>query len=260
MSAPARAAAMGDNRQPLITANQLAIDFAHVEKFVAELEAKAREIAPVVEDDEDLAAVNEIVPKLRAGAKRCDEVRDEHKRPYLDAGNVVHIYFKALENRLLTLKASLEARGTRYLQKKADAERARQAEIERHQREEAEKLAREAAEALRNNKNDEWKTLGEAAKGWLDKAAEAAAAAAAKPADLARTRTSAGTATLLERYEPVVEDYMKVDLKAIQVFIKTEEIMGALKAYAIRYKDEIKTGTAKIQGVKFVAMSKASFR
>ena len=65
MNAPIKTPAIGDNRPALITADQLAKDFAHIEAFVAGLEAAAKDVAPVVEDDDDLAIINALVPKLR---------------------------------------------------------------------------------------------------------------------------------------------------------------------------------------------------
>jgi hypothetical protein len=278
MNAPARTPTVGDNRVPLITADQLAKDFAHIEAFVAELEAKAKEAPPHLEDDDDLAIVNALVPKLRAGAKRCDEVREAEKRPYLDAGTTVQTFFKAFETRLLTLKTSLEARGTRYLDKKRAAEQRRREEIERKARAEAEQTRLAAIEAARQAETVKEHAASESnvhahpalvqhAQATITAAAEAqaraddaAAASRAKSAELARTHTVGGTATLLDGIEPVVADYLRVDLAAIQVFIKPEEIMGALRAYARRYKDEIKAGTAKIEGVTFVLTTKGSFR
>lgn len=260
MNAPVKSPTIGDNTRPLITPDQLAIDFAHVEKFVAELEAKAKEAPPALEDDDDLAIINALVPKLRAGAKRCDEVRDENKRPYLDACNTVQTFFKALENRLTSLKLILEARGTRYLQKKADAELARQAELERQQREEAAKREREAIEAAKAGKPEEAKAAMTAATQAQDRADDAATAVAAKPADLARTHTSAGTATLVEHWEARCEDVQRIDLKLIQTFIRRDEIMAALNAFARANKDAINAGTVKIEGVTFVPAHKASFR
>jgi hypothetical protein len=302
MNAPLKAPAIGDNRGPLITADQLAVDFAHIEAFVAGLEAKAKDVPPAIEDDEDLALVNEIVPKLRAGAKRCDEVRDQEKRPYLDAGTTVQTFFKAFENRLLTLKTDLESRGGRYLKKKADAERiAREEEARKAREEEARQRAQaEAAEAAaRRAREDAEKAEAECAKaatradaGALTKAAlakaaagveaeaataraqaeqkaasEAAAqtavlekAATAKTADLARTHTVGGTSTLLEAFEPKVADFTKVDLLAIRAFIREDEIMLALRAYARANKDELKAGRGAIGGVTFVLTTKGSFR
>lgn len=302
MNAPAKAPAIGDNRPALITADQLAKDFPHIEAFVAGLEAKAKDVPPAIEDDEDLALVNEIVPKLRAGAKRCDEVRDENKRPYLEAGNVVQAFFKSLEQRLTTLKTDLESRGGRYLKKKADAERIAREEEARKAREEearqraaaeaAEAQARRAREAAEKAEAERAKAAatGDAmaianaamAKAAADvgtaaataraqaeqKAASEAAtqtavmekAATAKTADLARTHTAGGTSTLLEAYEPKVDDFQKVDLLAIRAFIRSDEIMLALRAYARANKDELKADRAGIDGVTFVLTSKGSFR
>jgi len=302
MNAPIKTPAIGDNRPALITVDQLAKDFAHIEAFVAGLEAAAKDVAPVVEDDDDLAIVNALVPELRNGAKRCDEVREAEKRPYLDAGTTVQTFFKAFETRLLTLKTDLESRGGRYLKKKADAERIAREEEARKAREEearqraaaeaAEAAARRAREAAEKAEADRAKAAAMADARALEKAAQAKAAAdaevaaataraqaeqkaareataqtaatekaaTAKPADLARTHTAGGTSTLLEAFEPKVADFTKVDLLAIRAFIREDEIMLALRAYARANKDELKAGRAKIDGVTFVLTTKGSFR
>jgi len=260
MNAPARVPAIGDNKPPLATADQLAKDFAHVEAFVVAQEAKAKAVPPVAEDDDDLALISAAVIDLRKAEKRCDALREETKRPYLDAGNVVQTYFKALEARLTQVKADIEDRGTRYLKKKEAAERARQAEIERRQREEAAKLEREALEAAKASKPDEAKTAMAAATQAQVRADTAASVAAARPAELARTRTVGGTGTLLETFEVSIIDRGKLDYAQLVEFFAEREILEWLRCYATKYKDEIKAGTKSVAGARFTPKTKGSFR
>lgn len=277
MNAPAKAPAIGDNRPALITADQLAKDFAHVKAFVAENEAKAEDIPPVIEDDEDLAAVTAMVLKLREAAKRCDTLRDETKRPYLDAGGVVQTFFKALESRLLTLKTDIEARGNRYLEKKREAERKRREEIERKAREEAEaarlaaieaaKLAAAATEQAATESNVHTHPAVEqraqaamtvAAEAQL-KADDATRAAAAKPADMSRTRTAAGTASISTKIE-FSFDRDKLDLNQLRPFLREDELRAAINAIAIKNREAIIAGTFTLAGVSFYQKAKGNYR
>lgn len=251
MNAPAKTSAIGDNRPPLITADQLAKDFAHVEKAITKREAEAAKVPPVIEDDEDLELLTATVPKLRGAAKRCNELRDQTKRPHLDAGRVIDTWFKALEKRMTDLQAALEKRGKLYLDKKRAAEAARRRAEEAKQREEAERLQQEAARA--------------AAAGQADQAAIAAAAAAeaeshaeresvpVRAADLARTTTTAGTATLGEVWCFEIADFDKIDLNALRPYLKRDDIEKAIRAF-------VRAGRRELAGVRIYQDTRAQFR
>lgn len=251
MNAPARTPQIGDNRLPLVTAEQLTKDFAHVEAFIVEIEAEATKAPPVLEDDEDLAAVNALVPKLRAAAKRCDALREEQKRPHLEAGRVIDTFFKTLDGRLATLQRGLEARATQYLHKKAEAEAARRRAEEERLRREAAAKAQEAAEAARAG-HTEQAAIAQAAAAEAQTRAEDAATPV-KPAELARTQTAAGTATLEQRWEFEIVDFDKVDLNALRPYFTRADLEKAIRAF-------VRAGRHELAGVHIFPTTNARMR
>lgn len=260
MNAPA---AIGDNRPALVSAEQLGKDYAYVEKAIADLEAKASDIPPVIEDDEDLTAIHDFAVKLRGALKRVEELRDENKRPHLDAGRVIDAFFKLFAARVEKVKTDVEKRGQVYLQKKAEAERKRRAEEERKAREQAERQRQAAQAALAaptpDNSNEKVAAI-EAAAEAENEAREAAAATQAKPADLARTHTAAGTATLAEELTHVIEDWNKIDWTVLGPFIRRDEADKAIRALIRSRQDDIKAGRFRLAGVTFKSATRAQFR
>lgn len=254
MNAPAKIAAPGDNSRDLITAAQLEADFAHVVKHVDELLAEAAKAPPALEDDEDLAIINGIVPKLTAFAKRVDGLRDETKRPYMNAGNTVQTFFKAIEARILDSKKKLEAIGTAYLQKKAEAERQRRAEEERRAREEQLRREQEAAEAAKAGDRAGMRTAAAAAQQAEGRADSAAIAQQAKPAELARTTSGAGTATLVQSYGFEIEAFAMVDLEMLRPYLAQADVEKAIRKFVTIHKD-----TKPIPGVRIFATTAARF-
>jgi hypothetical protein len=257
MNAPTK---IDSNRPALITADLLAKDFAHIETAIAVLETRGKEMPPVIEDDEDLAVINELVVDLRKAGKRADEIRDEQKRPYLEAGNTVQAFFKSFEHRADTLKAQLETRAKRYLDKKRDEERARQAEEEKRARAEAERREEEARAAAAKGDETGAAIAANQARAANEQAEASGVAATAKSADLARTHTSAGTATLIEDFDVKVLDWEKVDLEILRPYIRRDEIDKALRAILRARKPEVAAGTFKITGVQFVPITRAQLR
>jgi len=252
MNAPAKTPAIGDNVRQLVTVAELDKEFANVEKFVAELEAEAAKVPPYVEDDEDLGIVNEIAPKLAKAAKRVDTLRDETKRPHLDAGRVIDGWFKAIEKRCKDLQAALEKRGTAYLKKKqAAAEALRQAE-EAKAREEAARLQADSAAAMKAGDADKFVAAHAAATAAEAKAEEAAAPV--KAADLARTQTAAGTATLQETWSHEIDDLSKIDLNMLRPHFTYDEINKAVRGFVRTNQDK-----RPLAGVRIFRDTKARF-
>lgn len=252
MNAPTK---IESNRPALITADLLAKDFAHVETAIAALETRGKVAPPVVEDDEDLAVINKLVVELRTAGKRADEVREENKKPYLDAGRIVDGFFKNFSRRIDTLKSGLEQRATRYLQKKADEERRRQAAEEAKLRQEAAQREAAAAEAAKAGDRVGAAVATEEAKTAGNRADDAAAAQAAKPADLARTHTDAGTATLEETWSFQIEAYALINLDALRPYFAAADVEKAIGRYVAINKD-----TKPLDGVKIIKTSKARMR
>jgi len=253
MNAPANIPASGDNTRPLITADALRQDFAHVEKFIAELEAEAKKVPPVIEDDDDLALVSAVVPKLSAAGRRVDKVRDETKRPYLESGRVIDAWFKAIEKRVTDLQAALERRGKAYLDKKRAAEEAKRRAEEARLREESERKVREAVEAAKAGEVER-AAVAQVASEEAESRAEAAAAPV-KAADLARTHTAGGTATLAETWTFEIEDLGKIDLNMLRPFFTYDQMEMAVRKFVKANQDK-----RAIEGVRVYRDTTARFR
>ena len=101
-------------------------------------------------------------------------------------------------------------------------------------------LERAAAEATRRAEE------AEAAKLAAEKAA------AVKPAELARTRTKEGTATLEENWDFRIEAFAMIDLDMLRPYIREDHIKQAIGRFVALYKD-----TRKIPGVEIFKTTKA---
>lgn len=253
MNIAAKADEFGKNTLPLITADQLAVDFAHITKAVEDLEEKSTTAPPVLEDDDDLELVTGLIGDFGKYAKRVDAIRDDNKRPHLEAGNTIHAFFKALEGRLLQTKKSLELRGTTYMNKKAEAERRVRLAEEQKAREAAAVKEKEAAAALAANKPDEAHAAQAAADNLSVRADNAADAAAARPADLARTTTDAGTATLSQVWEFEIQNIDTIDLEALRPFLPRAAIEQAMRGF-------VKSGRREIKGARIFSKNAGRFR
>jgi hypothetical protein len=253
MIAPARTTVADDNRLPLVSIDQLKRDFAHVETAIAALEARATSSPLVLEDDEDLAVVTGLVGEFTKAAKRADELRDTQGRPHLEAQRTINTFFKSFDARLATAKAKIVMRATAYMNKKAEAARARQREEEARARALADAKAREAAEALKAGEVNQAHAAQAASDNLSNRADHAADAAAAKPADLARTQTDSGTATLQQSWEFEIENIDLIDLEALRPFLPRTSIEQAMRAF-------VKSGRREIKGARIFSKNAARFR
>jgi hypothetical protein len=270
--------AAGSNRPPIVTADQLARDYEYLLKVTDELTARAaHDVPPVAEDDADLAAITAYVKDIRTERKRIADIGDSEKRPYLEAQRTLHTWFNALATRLGELQDAVEARGNRYLEKKREAERRRREEIERKARAEAEQLRQAAFEAAKQaaaareqaaseSKVHAHPALEQQAQAAMtvaveaeDKADAAARAVAAKPADMTRTRTTAGTASISTKIE-FSFDRDKVDLEALRPFLREDELRAAINAIAIKNRAAIISGTFTMAGVNFYQKARGVYR
>lgn len=288
-------AQQGDNREPLITADQLAKDFDYLETAVDTALSAAAELPPVFEDEEDISAAREAVRGLLNEIKRAEARREDTKAPYLDAGRVVDSYFNALKNRCADVQAQIEARAKRYLDKKAEEERKRREEEARIAREAERKLQEQAAAAQRGadeerrkaeqarvaaqQEADEAKRMiaraaSDAARAEADRkeaearsarqrdldaaatASQAQRASEEKPADMARVRVaSGGVATLAQSFDFEITDLAAVDLEALRSHISRADIERAIRAYVRTHKD-----TLALRGVRIFPTTSAQFR
>lgn len=257
MNAPVTTRSIGDNakRPALITEDQLAKDFEHLEQAVIAIETRAADAPPVLEDDEDLAIINKLVADCRDEVGKFDRAREAEKRPYLEAGRVVDAFFKSLTSRVERAKGSLEGIATAYLNKKAAEERRKRDEEARRLREEADRKAEEArkaaAAAAPSATPSIIPAMNEATQAQA-RAENAEAAAGAKPADLARTRTEGGTATLVDDWQFEITNYDEIDLNKLRPYFSRPDVEKAIRRHVGIHKD-----TQPVAGVRVFNKPKA---
>src|SRR5258707_947119 len=94
MNAPRPITKEDNIRPPLVTLDQLKVDFAHVSINVSLLEANCAALPTILEDEEDLSIVTQTASDIIKYAKRVEEIRDETGRPHIEAQRVINAFFK----------------------------------------------------------------------------------------------------------------------------------------------------------------------
>jgi hypothetical protein len=242
MNIAARTPQPGDNVRPaLVDASQLAKDFDHLERVVGDLASRGNAFPLAIEDDDDLGIANKLVADCRTETDKIDRAREAEKRPYLDAGRIVDAYFKTLTTRLDRMKAAIGERATRYLNKKADAERAVRAAEARKLQEEADRRAHEAilaeAKAPAGAPTPETTTAMTQATQAQMRADDKAAEAQATRADLARTRTEGSTATLVDDWQAEITAFDQIDLNKLRPYFSRPDVEKAIRRHVGIHKD-----------------------
>lgn len=255
-----RAITPKDNqRPPIVTAESLKLDYAHLETEITALEAT--ETPPVLEDDDDLALITKAINDLRGFERKCNGIREDEKRPVIDAGNVIQSFFKVgLQDRALARAALLDKVGTAYLRKKAEREKAAREAAAKAAQEAAEKARLEAEAArARTEQQPGIPAVVEAIKADATATALSALAdrhereASAPTTSMAHTRTAGGSAGLQVDWTFEDIDLNVIDLEALRPFLSQADIEKALRAF-------IKSGRRKIVGATIVESSKARWR
>lgn len=253
--AASRTVTTTDNiRPPLLTLDQLKVDFAHVEKAVAELEAEFAAIPPVIEDEDDLALATALAGKLIKAAKRCEEIKDEQNRPYLDASKLLNEHFKhGLQARCNAKKAALEAISTAFQRKKAAREQAARDATATAARKQAEEAAAKVTTAVKTGDVAAATIAVKEADSLTAFANKAAAAAAAPVSSMGLVKTDAGAASLVDNWTFDDLDLDQIDLIALRPFFTRAAVEQALRAF-------IKSGRREIAGARIFNDNKTRFR
>lgn len=250
-SAAARTITPADNQRPLLTEAELKTEFAaQITKLQEIVDAAKQAVAPVFEDDEDLTAAKEQAPKLRGAWKRLEDLRKERKKPFDDGGDVVHVFFKSLQKLVTDVETAQLIAATAYLKKKDEAEKKKQQAIESQQREASAKLAEQAQQQAAAGDVKGALSTQEASEAAGAVADQAAAMVDAKPAERARTTTSAGTATLVDKYSFEIVNKTLIDAFKLFSYFTDVEINAALAR-------AVTAGVRELAGVRIFRDPKA---
>lgn len=228
-------------------------------RVTEELIARAAEIPTSIETEAEHDKAAEVVKDITKHVKAVGATREADKASSLEAGRQIDGFYGKLSKPIEDHKKALGLRLGDYLNRKAAEERrVREAEeaIKRAEAEEARKKAAELEAAAATDRDmrvaieaDKMAERTEA------QAAKATRAAEAKPADLARLRTSMGTVSTLKR-EWVTEiiDVDKIDLNALRGYFHRDDIEKAVRgAFKADHNREI-------EGAKHYEQNVASIR
>jgi hypothetical protein len=251
---------IGDNQPPAgeAIAARLAADYTGTEETAKALLDKARALPTTVADDEQLGAFAQSIRDLREHLTRVETIRVAEKEPYLHGGKAVDGWFGALKDRLAKAVKILSMRVDDYQAEKIARERKALEKIAEAERAAFEESARREAELAAYKKTSE----PEQARASLDakiaqqQAAMAQMRAAASDAELGRQHFASGGMVTAKR-EPDVEvlDWDAVPLDMLRPYIRRDEILKAIKAWA-RAKDYAE----QMPGVRIEIRSKAVVR
>lgn len=144
-----------------------------------------------IHDDEAQGKAGDFAKQLKAEVKLCEAIREEVKRPVLDATRIIDGFFKGIADPLRAAATEIERRMTTFAREKADAAR-RAAEEERRRL--AEEAARAAAAAA-----DEAAKAAPAPPAWDEPEAPVIAAPPPipKPAEASRVHGDLGSVSSL---------------------------------------------------------------
>lgn len=250
-----RTVAKTDNLPPpLITRDQLAVDFAHFSASVVELEDGCRVAPTVVEDDEDLATLTRLATSIIALQKKIETARKDQVQPFQDAETTINDFLKReLPNRLATLKTRLETITTAYQRKKAAREQAARDLAAAAARRLVDEAAKKVSEAVKSGDVKAATAAVTEASSLTTFANKAAAAAVAPVSSMGAVKTDAGTASLVDNWTFEDLNLDTVDLIALRPFFPRATVEQALRAF-------IKSGRREIAGARIFNDNKTRFR
>jgi hypothetical protein len=224
-----------------------------------ELIARAEAIPTKIDDEAAHDAAAEVVKDITKHVKAVGAAREADKATSLEAGRQIDGFYGKLSKPIDDAKRALGLRLGDYLNRKAAEERKLREAEEARKRAEAEEARKRAEELERQAATDRDLRVAIEADKMAERAdaqaAKATKAAEAKPADLARSRTSMGTVSTLKR-EWVTEiiDVDKIDLNALRGYFRREEIEKAVRgAFNADHNREI-------EGAKHYEQNVASVR
>lgn len=220
-----------------------------------ELLAGASRIPDKIEDDEIAGKVADFIKLVSACTKNAEGLRVARKEPFLESGRVVDGFFKAVTEPLEKAKGQISARLTVWQRQKAAEEKRLRDEAEAIARIAATKAAEAAREAERAAQNDaQLATAIEAAAAAKQAAADAVVAeraAAAKPADMSRTRGDVGAvASLVQFWDFTDLNRDAIDLEALRQHLPADALEKAVRSF-------VKAGGRTLAGVRIFENTKS---
>lgn len=265
---PAPGSVMGHN-QPLLRSDELMAYLAEITadadkeltELLAEIGGRVEGIPGVpveIKTQEENGLIAKYMARLRESTKIFDRSHDLEKAEYLKCCRIIDNHYKAHTDRIDKTKAILQKRGDAYTARLVAEERQRrQKELAEAAAKEAaaaaerQRLAQEAADALaaaerarkpenvaKHEERAEQATIKQAVAEVdhmmaTSEADNAALAAAAKSATIARTRHVSGNLSTAKQVVYVeITDRTKLDFQRLLPYIKDDVLLAALKKVA----------------------------
>lgn len=251
-------AKIGDNLPPANTPENLQIDLADRHEKVLTgarnlIESAAR-IPEVIDDEETAGKAGDYIKQVTGCVKNLEALRVAEKEPYLSLGRVVDGFFKRTQDSLSSSKSVAEKPLGVYLRKKAAAEQKRRED-------EAAALRAKQIEEERAAKMLQDAAMVPQAEQMLDQAivteqavAKAEVQAAAKPAEMARSRGDAGSlASLRTIWVGELIDPAMIDLEALRPYLHPDAMRKAINGF-------VTAGGRELRGAKIYESSKPVVR
>jgi len=209
---------------------------------------------PSINSDEDVSKVAPLAKEAKSINSELEDIRIEEKKPHLEAGRAVDSYFKSHKERAERIFTTLEHLASDFQNRKIAAERAAaKAEAERREKE-AQRLREEAEKAKRKETAERKLAQAEYEENRADAAIDDANAS---NAELGSVRSENGTILASARtvWDFTINDYDKIPLDQLRIFLSRSEVEKAIKKFANHHKE-----AAKLNGVTFTEKAKTQFR
>lgn len=242
-----------------ILRDELELENEPLLKRAAELAAAATRMPDKVTDDETAGKFADMVKLVAAAIKASEAGRVGKKEPFLEGGRAIDgFYKKRISDPLLAIKASVESRLGIYLRQKAAEEKRAREELEQMAKSAARDAEIKAARAAAEMQDQRDLDAALEAQRRADEAAIASAAAskaaAAKPAEMARTRGDVGSLGTLRQVWTFKDlDRETIALDVLRPYLSEEDIGKALRL-------AIKAGLRQIRGAEIYEAQEVSVR
>lgn len=209
------------------------------------------QIPESVEDDIKSGELTDFVKRVKEAVKDIEAAHKETKAPYWECGKYVDKWKSDYEITLSSIIKKAEKPILDFLNKKAEAERARQLEIAQAEQAKATALLEEAKaheDAGLNDVADELMNAAVKAETYAEKI---------ESGDFqqnAKTRSFGGvTSSSSKVWVATIESLQAIDLEALRPYFKEDEIQRALNA-------AVKNGVRELRGAKITEQSKLNIR
>ena len=207
-----------------------------------------------INDEETAGKASDYIKQVTGCHKNLEAVRVNEKEPFLSFSRIVDGFFKPIQDTLAVCKNKAQRPLDKYLIEKAAKERkAREEEAERL-RKKAQEEANEAARVAAMNKPKEADAAMVQAASTETAAAKMEASAAARPAELARSRSESGAlASLRTIWVGELQNREEIDYRVLSHYLSDESLQKAINAY-------VKAGGRVLSGAKIFEKSETVVR